>query len=284
MPARIGLLLFVIASIGLAGCGEDWRIEPCVGESDETCRVDTLTVDGRERSYVVSRRHGYDCSGGEVPLVLMWHGSGGNGASFRANMNDDFDALDFEATVGANALVVYPDGLPHWDCWRRTCWDRDPEGYDLAFFDALVPRLAEEFCVDTSRVFSLGHSRGGRFVEVLACHRSEAHRAVASIAAGVGNVEDCPGRVPIWLSHGQDDGTIAFSEGESHREHWAERNGCDPVIDPGGFVVDACAELRGCDEGLPVVWCPTTGADWDGHAPPALADEAIWAFFSRISR
>ena len=210
----------VIVGMLASGCAADWRIEPCLGETEETCRFDTLLVDGVQRGYVVSRRHGYDCSGGDLPLVIAWHGSGGNGASFRANLQDDFSDLDFEAAIGGAAVVVYPDGLTHADCQFGTCWDRDPSGRDVAFFDALVTRLSEEFCVDRERVFSVGHSRGGRFVEVLACHRSEAHVAVASIAAGDRNVVICPGRVPIWLTHGRKDQVIPFREGESHREHW----------------------------------------------------------------
>jgi len=283
MSRQAELCAVGLALVAAGGCGDgtDWRIAPCPDETDETCGVGSLVVGERERTYVVSRRNGYDCSAGDLPLILAWHGSGGNGASFRANMNDDFEDLDFEATVAGRALVVYPDGIEHGDCRGRTCWDREPDGYDTAFFDALVAQLADDYCVDTSRVFSVGHSRGGRFVEVLACHRSDSHVAVASISAGDGNVEACPGNVPIWLTHAHDDATIGFDQGENHRDAWAERNGCDAIADPATFPDDACTTLSGCGD-TPVVWCPTNEPEWDGHAIPEIADEEIWAFFSSL--
>jgi polyhydroxybutyrate depolymerase len=160
----------------------------------------------------------------------------------------------------------------------RTCWDRDPVGRDVEFFDALVEFLSNSYCIDPKRVFSVGHSRGGRFVEVLACNRDESHRAVASIAAGVNNVTRCGGNPPIWLSHSVQDEIIDFGDGESHRRAWAERNGCDPP--KRDAPLDTCTKLSGCPVDNPVVWCPTSEEDWKGHAVPGLADEEIWKFFS----
>lgn len=269
--------LLLLATL-LACGGEDWRIEPCVGEDAGTCEVGELRVDGVRRTYLVGRLGGYDCSASNVPLVLYWHGSGANGASDRRAVNETFAGLELERTIGASALVVYPDGLEHPDCGGRTCWERDPSGRDVRFFDALVPHLAERYCVDPERVFSIGHSRGGRFVEVLACHRAGAHVAVAMIAAGPDNVDDCPGSLPVWLSHGVDDEVIAFRHGEAHRDAWAERNGCDPPAAQES-ALDTCTPLRGCPESRPVVWCPTRVRAWQGHAVPLLADEEIGAFF-----
>ncbi|MCB9596162.1 MAG: hypothetical protein H6719_25795, partial [Sandaracinaceae bacterium] len=257
----------------------DWRIEPCVGEGEDTCRFETITVDGRERGYVVSRRGGFDCSGGERPIVLAFHGNGGNGAALRESLNDAARGLAFEEVVGGRALVVYPDGLDHSDCDGHACWNRDPEGYDVAFVQALIARLAADYCVDPSQVFVLGHSRGGRFVEVLACHRGGALRAAASISAGGGNVDACPDRLPMWLSHGVHDQTIAFAEGEAHRDDWAARNGCAPATSV-DYPLDTCTTLAGCPDASPVVWCPNTERDWEGHAIPSFADEAIVSFFS----
>ena len=46
------------------------------------------------------------------------------------------------------------------------------------------------------------------------------------------------------------------------------------------FPDDSCTALANCYPGMSVVWCPTNERDWDGHAVPGLADDAIWSFFS----
>ena len=261
-----------------AVCGDDWRITPCEGETDETCRVQSLDVAGRRRSYLVSRRGGYDCSNGLLPAVVWFHGSGGNGASDRAQINDTWPELRIEEEVAGGAVFVYPDGTPHPDCRCRACWDRDPDGADIAFFDALIGQLTQDYCIDPTRVFAVGHSRGGRFVEVLACHRADTVAAAAMIAAGANNVSSCPGALPILIAHGRDDTTIDFSDGEEHRDNWVTRNGCDPA-EP-AYAFDTCHDMPGCPADAPVRWCPTTEPDWSGHAVPDLLHDALWSFVS----
>lgn len=259
-------------------CGVDWRIEPCAAEMFGRCHVGEIVVDGESRSYLVSRVDDLDCSSGNLPIVLFFHGSGGNGASGRAQVNETWDDLALEEAIAGRALVVYPDGLSHRDCFGRTCWDRNPQGRDVAFFDALPVHLAAQYCVDPERVFAIGHSRGGRFVEVLACERSHALLAAASIGAGAGNVDRCTGQLPIWLSHGVDDRVISFAEGEQNRNAWSGRNGCRS--EAADYPLDTCTEIAGCRDASPVWWCPTTESDWNGHAVSGLADESIWDFFS----
>jgi poly(3-hydroxybutyrate) depolymerase len=143
--------------------------------------------------------------------------------------------------------------------------------------DAIVDHFEDGWGIERSSVFSMGHSRGARFTEVLACYRGETHTALAMMSAGSDNVAACPENAPVWFSHSTDDTTVAYLEGETHLFEWAERNGCDEP-DPKAFPLDACTALTGCEQ--PVTWCPTTGGEWSGHAPPALADEEVWTFFS----
>lgn len=275
--ATTAIRLVLVLLLFACGCGQDWRIPPCENESAKTCEVINVDVDGKARTALVSKLGGVDCSQGKLPVILVWHGSRSNGASVRQNVNHDFADLRLEATVAGKALFVYPDGLSHIDCQGFTCWDRSPSGRDLRFFDALLTTLAQRYCVRTERVFSIGHSRGGRFVEVLACYRAARHHALASIAAGGGNVSTCPGRAPIWLSHGTKDKVIPFKDGEKHRDNWAARNGCSTATS--SFPLNQCTALVGCPSATPVVWCPTDESDWDGHALPGMMDEAIWSFF-----
>ena len=96
-----------------------WAQPPCEGESEATCLYESLDVGDIERCYQVTVPSASASS--PLPIVLMWHGSDSNGASFRSNMNDDFADLHFEQTVADGALVVYPSGLAHADCNGTSC-------------------------------------------------------------------------------------------------------------------------------------------------------------------
>jgi polyhydroxybutyrate depolymerase len=179
-------------------------------------------------------------------------------------------------------VVVYPFGLPREELDGRTGWNRDPEGNDVAYFDALVAELAATSCIDPERVFSVGHSRGGRFVDVLGCFRGDEHRALASISAGTGNHASCEDSAPMWITHGRKDEYVAFWEGEDYRNRWASYDGCTA---PGlftSFPDDQCTELAGCAADTPVVWCPHTFEGEHGHGPPPFAEEEIATFFARF--
>lgn len=264
----------------LVCCGSgrrDWRISACEGETAATCRLDRVLVDSQSRTFLVSQPPGGRCPDGPLPIVFAWHGSGGNGAQLRSY-------LGLDEVVAGHAVVVYPDGLPRSETGGFTGWNRDPDGDDLHFFDAMLEALGREPCLDRTRVFSVGHSRGGRFVEVLACQRAEAHRALAMIAAGAWNVASCPGRAPLWMAHGRDDSTVGFWQGKLLRGAWADRNGCDEVSFFDGFPTGRCTSLPGCSPETPVVWCPYEGSPWDGHGVPDFAPAAVWSFFLEPGR
>lgn len=244
---------------------------------EAACRVDSVVVDGQPRTYLLSPPPGPSCPDGPLPVVFAWHGSGGNGAQLRSY-------LGLEEVTAGRAVFVYPDGLPRDELDGFTGWNRDPDGADLRFFDALSQVLDHEPCADTTRVFSVGHSRGGRFVEVLACHRADGHRALAAIAAGAWNVTACPGgQAPLWITHGRTDATVGFWQGKILRGSWARRNRCEAVSWFDHFEAGRCTPLPGCGAAAPVVWCPHEEELWDGHGVPSFAPISIWTFFERFA-
>jgi poly(3-hydroxybutyrate) depolymerase len=277
MVIRYGITLGVAAwgSLALASCTsteEDWDGTPqtCGGFQSDTCREETVVVDGVTRSYIVTG----DLTARRpepVPLVIVWHGSGTNGEYVRRRFS-------LPSIGNRSAIIVYPNGLPRPELDGRSGWNRDPLGNDIRFFDDLVDHLADLYAIDRAAVFSVGHSRGGRFVDVLACYRADAHSALAFISAGTGNVSACPGSAPIWITHGRRDGWVGFKNGVDWVRRWAANNGCDPVR-PRTFANDECTVLPGC--GVEVVWCPHTSDFENGHGPPPFAEEEIERFFAR---
>lgn len=245
----------------------------CSDGVDDGCRVESFESGGVERTYLVTGDLDAECRRAR-PLVLVWHGSGTNGEYLRRRFS--LGTID-----GAPVVIVYPNGLPRPELDGRTGWNRDPDGDDVRLFDEIVPHLAERHCVDAERVFSVGHSRGGRFVDVLGCYRSAAHRALASSSAGTNNVDDCPGQAPMWIAHGKKDGYVSFLEGQDWVLRWASNNGCD-LGSFDRYPDDECTELPGCD--VPVVWCPHTSTHEVGHGLPPFAAAEIEAFFARFVR
>ena len=240
----------------------------CEGESTSDCRQESIDVEGVERTYLVTGSLDAHCNK-PGPLVLVWHGSGGNGEWIRRRFS--LSSIGREDTI-----VVYPN------TGRFSYWNRDLKGEDIRLFDALLRHVAGRYCVDPRRVFSVGHSNGGRFVEVLGCHRGQAHRALASIAAAASYVTSCPTRAPMWITHGRKDRLLPISNGKAWLRTWASLNGCDKVGFAASFPDDICSEVSGCD--IPVVWCPHTSNDLQGHGVPPFAEVEIERFFERFSR
>jgi polyhydroxybutyrate depolymerase len=262
----------------MVSCGapdENWNgfPVPCDDGQLADCQMRALSSGGDERQYMVVGEGA--CGTETLPLILVWHGSGTNGEYARLRI----------APTGIDdgpALVVYPFGLKRPELDDRTGWNRDPKGNDVDFFDSLIEALVEESCIDPNRVFSIGHSRGGRFSDVLGCFRGDDHRALATIGAGTGNVESCDDQAPMWITHGRKDEYVGFWEGEDRRNFWAKQNGCEVPGLSAFFDDDKCHLLPGCDADKEVIWCPHTATFEAGHGPPPFAEEEIGVFFARF--
>lgn len=140
----------------------------------------TLTVGSLEREYLVHAPA--DLPDAAVPLVFVFHGGGGTAAGTPklTGFNTVADREKF--------IVVYPEGIGRgWNDGRETKVSqahRD-EVDDLAFFDALLARLAKEHRVDAGRVFATGISNGGIFSHYLAANRAEKIAAIAPVVGGL---------------------------------------------------------------------------------------------------
>ena len=271
----IGALSILILSFALCGCAsteEEWVPFPlaCLDESEDACTEGSLLVEGVVRTFLLTQSQ--NTSAELRPIVLVWHGSGTNAEYIRRRFS--LPSID-----GVGTIVVYPNGLPRPELDERTGWNRDPEGNDVRYFEELVRYIAERYSGDPMKVFSVGHSRGGRFVDVLSCYRGSEHLALASISAGTNNVNECPDRAPIWITHGRKDTYVSFRNGIDWIRRWSRSNECGRA-NPRAFSNDVCTELPGCS--VPVVWCPHTSDFESGHGPPPFAEREIERFFARF--
>jgi poly(3-hydroxybutyrate) depolymerase len=224
----------------------------------------TITVAGAQRSYLLSVPVNQR-AGRPLPLVFAWHGLGGSGALARAYFG-------VEQAAGGRAIFVYPNARPLAAFEGRTGWDLDPQGPDVQLFDAILAEVTETACIDTTRVFSVGHSFGAYMSNRLGCSRGSVLRAIGPVAGGPPPGMCTPGEVAVWLAHGTNDPTVPFSEGESSRALWVRANGCAETTRP--ITPMPCVAHDGCR--APVIWCVLQAR----HAWPPFAGSGLWSFLA----
>ena len=271
----------------------------------------TIEAGGLTRTYAYHLPASVDGSR-PVPLLLAFHGGGGDGAGMAeiTHLNAIADAHGF--------LVVYPDGV------EKGWADGGPpragrtNADDLAFVSDLIDALASLWDVDLRRVYATGISNGGLFSELLACRLSDRIAAIAPVAATmiVELAPTCdPGRpVPVEILQGTDDWLIPWEGGEvpvspgrvvlsvnATLATWTGINGCDsePDVRYEPDLADDGTRVRreafgNCTSGADVVLYAVEGGGhtWPGgqqYLPEVLvgrttrdldAGEAMWAFFA----
>lgn len=254
-----------------------------------------LRHDGRQRDYRVHVPPAVE-SGIRIPVLLAFHGGGGNAEGFEA-----YAGLDSLADR-AGFLAVYPDGtgplrgrLLTWNAGADCC------GYalqhavdDVGFAMAVLDDLARRTPVDTLRVYGTGHSNGAMMAYRLAAERADRIAAIAVVAGAMDVAEFHPARpVPVLDIHSVDDPRALYNGGVGppfpftrqrvrHRsvqvglDRWIREDGCptDPQVErrlegaPGTPDAGQTATLlayRPCRSGAEVEHWKLTGV---GHAWP----------------
>jgi len=305
-------------ALSLLACGE---LRP--GSSASRCEpqrlraagttAETLTTAGGPRQYLLHVPASY--SGRErVPLVLNFHGYGGNGAR-----QNDYSGLVLVSDANG-FILVSPDGLPTMDgtpWWNNLLLPGPQYQDDVAFVHALLDELESDVCIDAARIYATGMSNGALMSSRLACSLSSRIAAVAPVAGAyypaliTDRAESCPDLrpVPILGFHGTKDPQVPFNGGPSTRggtfrlpidnampdedvfQDWAAHNGCTT----GRQESVVSAEVRlvtygGCTDGADVQLYIVDGGGhtWPGsrvERPPELtthdisASELMWKFF-----
>ncbi|MFN8347796.1 MAG: PHB depolymerase family esterase [Spirosomataceae bacterium] len=180
----------------------------------------TLTVDGAEREYYVHVPAGYT-GNTPLPLVLMFHGTGQNGAQF-------YDISGWkEVGESQNILTVFPSSLsycindggvtettPKWTGYADSysyCAGVVPKD-DIKFMRALLNDLNAKLKVDEKRRYVVGFSNGGEFSARCAVEMSDVFAGAISSGGGgalPGNLNLTPVRLlPVMLEFGNKDGKL----------------------------------------------------------------------------
>jgi poly(3-hydroxybutyrate) depolymerase len=245
------------------GCGSANTTSPC-GTKGTTCSVD---ISGTPRTYYVQLPSNYDAA---TPhrLIFQFHPWGGS-ADQALTMYKLNSAIP-------DAIYVTPQGLDaggNGPGWANT------DGVDIAFTKAMLADVQGKYCVDNSRIFSVGFSYGGMMSFAVACEMSDVFRAIAPMSGALYSDPGCKGTGPhiaMWGSHGTSDTVVPIENGRAGRDKVLQQNHCGTTTTP--VDPSPCVKYEGCDAGYDVTWC-----EWDGpHGIPSFGSSAIATFFKQF--
>lgn len=168
-------------------------------------------------------------SDAEAPLVFVFHGRRGTIDRVMRKM--------YVHKLWQEAIVVYPQGL--WSEGGKVGagngWIMPKVGdcgRDIEFFDALLDTLRHRYRIDEKRIYCMGHSNGGGFVQGLWSVRGDVFAAVASVHSGTGRMTkqilDMRRPKPVFFAGGSSDAIVNYDRVLDAVYTAAEINGCKP--------------------------------------------------------
>jgi polyhydroxybutyrate depolymerase len=172
-------------------------------------KTESFTVDGVERQALVYPNSKPASTAG-APVVFVFHGHGGTAqyAARRFRIHE----------LWPEAVVIYMQGIPGVQGitdseGKLNGWQKAPAEVgdrDLKFFDAALERIQKKYKTDPNRVYVLGHSNGGRFVNVLWNSRGEKLAALCSAAGPGGMLIDKAATKSVFIIAGEKDPLVPF--------------------------------------------------------------------------
>ena len=275
IPLFCFLLIPLVNSVFAApsdGCGTSSSLQS---------GLQTISVDG-QRQFILSFSEPYDAATPHA-LVFAFHGRTSPAAEVQRYYDLEPHAPD---TLGLTvfiypAALTQPDGTFGW--WNAG--DAPDKLRDFRLFDVLLKKLSGQLCVDTAKVFAVGHSLGGSFVNALGCHRAAVLRAVASLGGGPA-AGTCRGEVAAMVLHNPHDRLVPFELGIEARDQFLAQDGLTGPPTPSEPRSLNCKRY-GAKIQNPVLWCPhTQDYGYDGryypHNWPDETGAAVMRFFAAL--
>ncbi len=269
-----------------------------------------LRIGETKRRYEVHVPPSYD-GRNPMPLVLDFHGGGGNPSAARRGTKMDAKA------DSAGFLVVYPAGsgrfenrLLTWNGGLCCGYAASQQVDDVGFTEADLTDVQLFFEVDPHRIYSTGLSNGAIMSYRLACELSHRLAAIAAVSGPLEFLRCNPERpVPILHIHGTADQNAPYDGGTgSHSitrtnfnsvpdtiRRWVAFNKCEPIPATerkGRLRIDTYHPGPGGAE-VVLITIEGGGHVWpggDGLLPRFVvgqdvsglnADDAIWEFFQK---
>ena len=171
-----------------------------------------LQFGGRSREYIIHVPAG---TSGALPLLLAFHGGGGEAEGFQkyAGLDAVSDREKF--------LVVYPYGsgvfprrLLTWNAGECCSYAMKNGIDDVGFVVAVIDDVIRRTAVDTKRVYATGHSNGAMMSYRLAAERADRIAAIVAVS-GAYNLEKFAPSHPVAVLdvHSLDDPRAVYNGG-----------------------------------------------------------------------
>jgi polyhydroxybutyrate depolymerase len=219
-----------------------------------------------------------------VPLVLRFHGLGGNGGS-------EISSTGYRGIADREGFIlVAPTGFGN--AWNvGPCCTSDRSVDDVAFAKAIVEDVKKIANIDSDRVYATGFSMGGGMTHYLACHAADVFAAFAPEAFDLlqENVGQCnpPRAVPILAQRASNDTIVRYEGGRdcltgtcinflgavNTNNTWKQKNGCTNQTSTQG----TCSISTQCNDGVEVGLCTVS----NGHSPHD--PNTGWNFLKRFT-
>lgn len=309
MRIKIYLTIFIVFclfSINTANASKNFE------DFINTKNYKAINIENHKRYYMIHIPPDYNPVK-SVPLLLVFHGAGGNPRSVETmtNMSVKADKEGF--------IVAYPAGRGYfcfnkifltWNVPKGFSCQNDKSG-DIFFIKQLIEELQSKYNIDPKRIYMAGFSNGAALTYKITCALSD-KIAAAGIISGFFDPEFYTNinPMPMVIFHGTKDKNILYNGGRPKKiidiierkidrplsdtiSFWVKNNKCSgiPVREKTGNVVKD--SYLNCENNADVVLYTLINA---GHAWPGgkktlfggeypsqeiSATNTLWDFFTK---
>ena len=300
------IYLALCAVIFLSSCGGGGSSASIVPEPDIQNPLDlacasyqtntrkcSFTHNGVLREYYVYTPSSYTPSSNS-PLLFVFHGYGSSATNILYYSN--FQGLAEQDSY----ILVYPqgsllNGVTHWNVGG---WTVGSTVDDVSFTEDIIDIIANEYYINTDRIYSTGMSNGGYMSYGLACNSTK-FAAIASVTGSMtpeidnNCAPDHP--TPILQIHGLQDFTVRYTGAvwslsiPDVMEYWSSFNTCDEEpstiindLNDGSYILFDSYQNCSNSVGVELILHSTMGHTWPSINNHSIsATEQIWSFFGK---
>ncbi|MCH2118356.1 MAG: PEP-CTERM sorting domain-containing protein [Pirellulales bacterium] len=233
---------------------------------------DYTTINGRDFGYYVPES--YDPLA-PAPLLFMFHGMGGN-SSEQSGGSAENGYYGWQTSAQQNGFIVlFPESKGYFKTWNLGAGGTSS---DLDFVDDMIDWATANYNINTSQIFTTGHSWGAYFSYYVARYRSDDIAAFAAHSGGLGGVSFLGSTPPVptgpsptptlngIVLHAVDDGLVPYSNSQDLYDDLLA-NGHNVYDD--GIGNDGIIEVDG--------WGP------DNHRYRLQHNQTQWDYFLSVS-
>lgn len=244
-----------------------------------TTEMIPIIVNGEQREYLIHIPNGISDN---VPLMLSLHGNNNNSYG-----NEEYTRFD-EVADENGFIVAYPNA-------RNEEWQVPKDvNSEMTFLSAVIDDIANNYSIDSDRVYLTGHSWGG----VVACYAmnylwDKIAAFVLSSAHTYNLVAPSAGRaIPFLRMNGTYDLIMSYTLAETETNRWVRYNGCNttPVVtnnypgnNPNSPIIKYSYTGGRNDVEVVLLKIKGGGHDWYGDESIMHAACEAWEFCKRFS-